>query len=247
MLKPPQKRFAYKAHGVALAATFTKPRAEFLEAQAPVALPVTGGMSSAVVENFNFQNIISFRRTASHASGTQNPDTKAFNTLVTSETEGFNILGVVSADRIVVRVASKHFIDPPQGAAKIPEPSMVTLGSHIDNLRIAGHPIGLKLDLAPLCEWDTYSKVLEGCHKRGTGYKVAGGTIITSIFSEIDTDLPHVGNRIDFPEFGSLYLGELIIDADERRLTMIRFELGCSYSGSGGAGGADTNGSPIPP
>jgi len=247
MQKPRQKRFLYKGYGVALAATFTKPHSEYLEAQAPVSLPGTGGSSSAVVENFHFRNIVSFRRACSHATGAHNSESGAFNTLVTTHIEGFNILGVLTADRIVARLASKHFIDPPKGTNQIPDPSFPTLGSHIDNLRIAGHKIGLTLDLGPLSEWDTYAKALDGCHKRGTGYRLAGPTIITSIFSKVETDLPHDGNRIDFPEFGSIYLGELYMDADERRLTMIRFELGCSYAGSGSGGDVGGNGQPVPP
>src|SRR5262249_8601519 len=110
MLKQPERRFLYKAHAVALAASFTKPQTEFLEAQAACSLPVTGGLSSSRVENFRFRDIVSFRAAQSHASGTYNPQTGAYNTLVTSEIEGFSIMGVVTADRIVARLASKHFI-----------------------------------------------------------------------------------------------------------------------------------------
>ncbi len=247
MIRPPQRRFLYKAHAVGLAATLTKPRAEYLEAQAPVSLPVTGGMASQVVENFNFRDIVSFRRMYSHAAGTHNPETGAYNTLVTSVTEGFSILGVVTADTIVARLTSKHYLDPPKGCDRVPEPSILTLGSHIDNLRVAGHKVTLKLDLGILSTWDTYSQALGGCHERKGGYAVAGPKIVTSIFSEVDCDLKVSGNRIDFPEFGSIYLGEIVLEPDERRLTMIRFELGCSYSGSGGANEVSGNGSSVPP
>ena len=247
MLKTPEKRFLYKGHAVALAATFTKPRAEYLESQAPVALPVTGGVSSSVVENFNFRDIISFRRAYSHASGTHNPETGAYNTLVTSVTEGFNIMGVLTADRIVARLASRHFIDPPPGKLVTPEPSILTLGSHIENLRIAGHPVHFKLDHEILSGWGTHSKAWEGCHGREKSFAVSGSTITTSIFSDVGCELKPDGHRIDFPEFGSVFLGEIHINEAERTLTMIRFELGCSWEGNGGGPGVSGNGSPVPP
>src|SRR5262249_47492250 len=119
MIRPPERRFLYKGHAVALAATFTKPRAEYLEAQAAVALPVTGGIASATVENFSFRDIVKFKHACSHATGTFNSDSGAYNTLVTSVTEGFNILGVVTADAVVARLASKHFIDAPHGKIRV--------------------------------------------------------------------------------------------------------------------------------
>jgi hypothetical protein len=232
---------------VALAATFTKPRAEFLEAQAPVAIPGTGGVSSSVVENFNFRDIISFRRGYSHAMGTHNPDTGAFNTLVTSVMEGFNIMGVVTVDRVVARLASKHFIEPPPGQTTIPEPSILTIGSHIENLRIAGHRVTCKPNNKVLSDWGTYSEARDGCDPLSKTVEVEGSLICTSIFSELECDLKPVGNRIDIPEFGSLFFGEILITEAERKLTMIRFELGCSVQASGSGPEVGGNGSPVPP
>jgi len=247
MLKPPEKRFLFNAYAVALAATFRKPKDEFLEAQAPVALPGSGGMASARVENFSFRNIISFRSAHSQASGTHNRETGAYNTLVTSVIEGFSIMGVVTADRIVARLASRHFIEPPGDAIRTPEPSIRTLGSHIDNLQIAGHKVTLALDHEIQSDWHTYSLALEGHHKRETGYTVYGPKISTSIFKGVDCELKPAGHRIEFPELGTLYLGEIHMETDERRLTMIRFELGCSIEAIGGTGDVGGNGSPVPP
>lgn len=257
MFRTPAKRFLYNGHAVALAATFTKPRAEFLEAQAVCSLPVTGGICTSRVEDFRFRELVSFRLAHSYASGTYNPDTGAYNTLVTTVIEGFDIMGVVTADKIVGRLASRHFIDPPVGRfadqehpEKIPEPSILTLGSHIENLRVAGQLVELKPDPFILCDWDTHSGVRNGCRGRGKDFtETPGGCISTSIFTEVRCHggVKAHGNRIDFVELGSIYLGEIHVEAAQRRLTMIRFELGCSNRGDGSAGEVVGNGTPVPP
>jgi hypothetical protein len=61
-------------------------------------------------------------------------------TLATSVLEGFNVLDVFTADRIVSQISSAHPID---GA--VPEVSFV--GSRFENLRIAGHKVDLDINL----------------------------------------------------------------------------------------------------
>lgn len=55
------------------------------------------------------------------------------------------------------------------------------------------------------------------------------------------------GNSVDIAGFGSVYFGEILIEESFRRLTMLRFELGCSCGGSGAVCEIQTNGSGWPP
>ncbi len=262
MLQSPQRRFLFNAHAVGLAASFTKPKTEFLEAQAVAGLPDTGGMSSSRVENFRFHDLISFRLAYSHASGTYNQDTGAYNTLVTSVIEGLDIMGVVMADKLVSRLASRHFIDPPivdrlkvrneKGEIDpdgIPEPSIITLGSDIHNLKVAGLPVTLTPDLRILRDHPTYSGMLSHCERRPKEtYSSENDVLTMSVFSQVQwgQDVQR-GNRIAVEEFGTIYLGEIHMEAHQRRLSMIRFELGCSNEGDGSTNGVVGNGTPVPP
>src|ERR1051325_2708733 len=125
MFRKREKRFLYDAHGVAAAGFFTRPRSEFLEAQAPSALPVIGGISSARLANFQFRNLVSFRLGHTSAVGNYNPQSEAFNTLSTAVVEGLNVMDVVTADRVVARLAARYFLDER-------EPSILTVGSYFE-------------------------------------------------------------------------------------------------------------------
>ena len=76
--------------------------------------------------------------------------------------------------------------------------------------------------------------------------------IYTTIVRDIKwTGKPFPGARIDehtviVPEFGRIFFGELLISATERRLTMVRFELGSPLRGYVGGGDVGSNGSWYP-
>jgi hypothetical protein len=80
----------------------------------------------------------------------------------------------------------------------------------------------------------------------------SGGTIYTTIVRDIRwTGKPYPGARIDehtvvVPEFGRIFFGELLVSAVERRLTMVRFELGSPLRGYVGGGDVGSNGSWYP-
>ena len=70
------------------------------------------------------------------------------------------------------------------------------------------------------------------------------GHATCSLVRDITGDCPgtRVGHVIDIPEFGRIYLAELIVDFDSFQLSMIRLELGCPVQGDGGVGNARING-----
>jgi hypothetical protein len=55
------------------------------------------------------------------------------------------------------------------------------------------------------------------------------------------------GNRLKISGIGSIYFGELLIEEDFRRLTLLRFQLGSPYGGEGSAVDVQSNGSWWPP
>jgi hypothetical protein len=78
------------------------------------------------------------------------------------------------------------------------------------------------------------------------------GVIYTTIVKEIRWEgKPYPGAKIDghtviVPDFGTAFFGELLIGGSERRLTMLRFELGSPDGGWVDAGDVSSNGSFFP-
>jgi len=69
-------------------------------------------------------------------------------------------------------------------------------------------------------------------------------TIFESITPARELDVH--GYSINVPEFGRIFLGELVVTNGQKRLNMIRFDLGCGTSGGGVGGGAGVDGEPVP-
>jgi hypothetical protein len=67
----------------------------------------------------------------------------SWTTMVTSVVEGLNVLEVVKADRVVSKVAVEH---PREGY----HPTVTFVGSHFDNLRIAGVSVNPVLEHNPV-------------------------------------------------------------------------------------------------
>lgn len=55
------------------------------------------------------------------------------------------------------------------------------------------------------------------------------------------------GNLLKISGIGSIYFGELLIEEDSRRLTLLRFQLGSPHGGEGAAVDVQSNGSGWPP
>ncbi len=233
------KRFLYHAHASALTGSFRKPFAEHLETQAGCALSGMGGVSKGRVDQFRHRDVVACD--AAYTTAVGHGADGLHTTLVTATVEGLNVLNMVTADRVVTRIASRHKLD---GS----EPSILTIGSHIDNLKIAGQRVEFEYDADFLSNWDTFSSAHQGASGKphATAYpNMIGASIICNIkpLAGLKVD----GNRIDFEEFGSIYLGELYIWPDRRKLSMMRLALGCSHEGDVTICDGDGNGSSFPP
>jgi hypothetical protein len=97
---------------------------------------------SQQAKDYRLANIISYSAAHTQVAGhrsDKNPN--AFVTLATSSVEGLNVLNVVTADRVVAQIATTHF---PEDYS----PQVTFLGTHFENLRIAGHKTLPRLNLA---------------------------------------------------------------------------------------------------
>ena len=256
-------QFKFHADAYAASGVITSPTPHSIEVQAASTLPVTGGTSTSRVENFAYEGqngkVLTFSSGYTQILGYYNDAEKAWLTSVTATVENLNILDVVTADKIVARVSSKHTGDG--------EPSILLVGSHFENLIIAGHPVNLNLATDAIDRCDTYSGMANAYRGDdqfralfgrlslpGLGAGPAsktipmskdgmiGCTLVDGIQCPTSTQIGQLNTVITIPQFGVIHLAELLIQADERRLTMLRVELGTPPSGTISAGGGGSNG-----
>jgi hypothetical protein len=253
------RTYHYNAHGSAFSGHFTRPFDEIIEVQAGMSLAPTGGYGSVRVENFRFKELVSFDAATTQVSGSKNDSDNSHSTLVSTTVEGLNILGVITADLVIARLATHHPHDKEV-------PSFTFLGSHFENLRVAGCSVTVELDQelfqrigtfeAVKNEFETNSefrKMAEDPFGLGQPQKLADrcGVLYCSLVKDIKTTCPGIRRRgqhiLEVPEFGRIFLAEVLARNGSRAITMLRFELGSTPAGHGSTANAQGNGQPVPP
>ncbi len=251
--------FAYRAGAVAFGGRMTRPYLDAPLAQAATSLPPVGGYAAAFVQDYTYRyrdvDLVSFRAAASLALGSDTTETnvRTFVTQVSVTIEGLQVLqGLVTADKIVARLSSKHPAPPP-----VVELPMLPEGSSISNLRIDGqlinpktHPQVVQENAAQKSAVDRFCAQL--CNPRSGKAAQAGNPTLFSIFD--DASLPkgkqgqviyNPGCRIDIPDFGKIFLGESFVFADRRLLIMMRLQMGSPQEGELILGSVEGNGVPM--
>jgi hypothetical protein len=229
-----------------------------VDVQAGMSLPTIGGYGSARVENFRLKELMSFASAHTQVSGSFDPHKESHETLVSTTIEGLNVLDMVTADRVVAHMASHHPL-------KEGEPHIVVVGSHFVNLRIAGCLVKIEFDHELFLRTDTFQKLREEINSNaefrkkardpydtGEDLRMPGecGTVLCTLVKDMEVSCPGVkrkGHVFTIPEFGKVFVAELVAENSHRILTMLRFELGSPGGGSGTAGQAQSNGKTIPP
>jgi hypothetical protein len=146
------ERFQYHASAIGAAGHILRPFDEVLPIQASH-LPLTGGFGETRMGRFRFHEIVSFDAASALVAGSRSNKDGSFASVATVTVEGLNILGMVTAGRVVARIASSHPDDPDK------QPSITPIGSYFENLRIAGIPITLDLAADTFTKFDTADKV----------------------------------------------------------------------------------------
>lgn len=137
----------HHAEARALFGDFVLPLKSTIEPQAQVQLEAKGGYAAQDSLPFRTEGVISYRSARTQVAGNRDAkpahlpeDQRGWNTVSTSVIEGLNILEVLTADRIVAQVFAEY---PAEGYI----PRISFLGSRFENLRIAGEPVNIKLDI----------------------------------------------------------------------------------------------------
>jgi hypothetical protein len=135
------RKHTYHSEANVLTGFLTLPLNQKIQPQAYANLPGEGGYFDQRLENYKLGEVISIRSAYTQVAGNLDPkEDKGWSTLTTTVVEGFNVLDVLTADRIVGQIITEYPL-----VGYIPKISF--LGTRFENLRIAGHPVDLKLDL----------------------------------------------------------------------------------------------------
>ena len=236
--------FHYHANAFAFSGEFHRPIQRSIEVQAASSLPHSGGHGQAGAENFSLDKMVSFAKGYSHVSGS-----KAENGYHTSQAtavlENLNILDMVTADRVVARLSSDH--DPAKREGHI-----IAVGTHFENLRVAGCPVKVEIDHDLLIKNRTHaelSKTVASFKKSGRIADESNGVIVCSLAKSVEVDCPGVeidGHVITVPQFGKVYVAELICSYATKLISMMRLELGSPHHATLVAASPRINGTPFP-
>ncbi len=242
--------YAYHAHALALGARFDLPTPDTIPSVAAVSLPRTGGEAYATVRNFSYKGIISFDQATSYVAGSFHDD--AYNTMAMVSIENLNILDMIYAARVVTRVSGRH-------TKNTPESEITFAGSGFEGLSIAGVPLRADFHHSLFANYPTFKKfeamtgndlgamARDACWERSDKVQQKDGVISCTVLRSVKPDLAEPvawqnGHVIHVHQFGTIYLGQVIMKPGYRRLSMIRVELGCPFVGVLEAGGGEGNG-----
>jgi hypothetical protein len=215
-------------------------------------------------------SIVSFEAAYSHVSGSVNKKDGAFTTMVTSTVEKFNVLDTFTADRLVAQISVDHPREgyiPKVSLIGTQFEGVRIGGDRVDiilDLDICRHSnegeyptrrcmedeqflakVGQQYGL--INEDKTAPNWVKDRYKWGDTEATPQkkGHVLCSIVKEIRGKFPgkHYHNIIVIPDFGKIFLGELIVDYSSYQLIMARMELGSPTEACISAASGKTNGS----
>ena len=253
------RKHTYHSEANVLTGFLTLPLNQKIQPQAYANLPGEGGYFDQRLENYKLGEVISIRSAYTQVAGNLDPkEDKGWSTLTTTVVEGFNVLDVLTADRIVGQIITEYPL-----VGYIPKISF--LGTRFENLRIAGHPIEVDIATDLFTRHSTWSKLshayendqafrsevgkLSMIQAKGKKLPEGHGTLGVTLARNLDK-LPRGLERRDHgiyvPHFGTVYLAEYFISRHAQRLLMLHVDLGCAVEGRGGLGCGQNNGSTYP-
>jgi hypothetical protein len=225
----------YHSEATVLEGHLELPLVQQIYPQAYAKIPEEGGYLSQQHPGYRLEGVLSFENAYTQVAG--NPDKKeghGWNTLSTAVIEGLNVLDVLTADRVVAQLSTDH---PLEGYT----PTVSFLGTRFENLRIAGHPVKLHMNLdvlgpkpandgsyiADLGVKQRAAEQLQSVKASGdasaemsTGYNrnpVSGEnpeSMQCSLVNQVEGGFPGrcFGHVIDVPNFGKIYLATLHVE-----------------------------------
>jgi hypothetical protein len=265
--------FYYHADASPFGGHFTRPTKQVAPGHGSTSLPQAGGHASARVSAYRLDTLVSFDQAYSEIFGSENEANDSWSTQVTSTVEGLNIYDTVMADRVVANLSVEHPRDG--GHPKVTVVGSQIDNLRINGVKvnpvmtktlITPHQKGKFPDRTINEDQDFVARAVGQSQKLSqAGGDIAWlkerygwvqsdearkrkGYVLCSLVDEVQGAKPEhsAGHVIHVPEFGNVFLSELLTDHHTFRLTMIRVEMGCPVEGTMSVGTSDSNGSTMP-
>jgi hypothetical protein len=261
--------FYYHADASPIGGHFTKPKKTIVHSHGSSSLAQAGGHVSSRANKFEHPDkLVSFKKAYSEIHGMVS-ETGSWTTVVTSVVEGLNVLNIVRADRVIASLRVEHPISGGHPKASIVGSEFKNLT--IDGVKVnpvlgkkalPPHKTGRFPDRAIVQDEDFIARAIAQSQKvtnakgapdwlktrhRWVQSKTARrrkGYLQCSLVDRIQGAKSgnSFGHVMHVPDFGNIFLGELLTSQHSFRLTMIRLEMGCTNHGTMSIGSADSNG-----
>lgn len=269
-----QKRaFYYHADASALGGVLDHPVQQIISTSGSVSLPQSGGSTTLRLEGFRADGMLSLTSGVVSASGSGDEET-GWRTLVTATVEDLNIFEVVTADRIVAQMSVMH--PPDDGPAWISlngtkfenlkingqliEPVLdrrLFLGKPGDDGKPVVGRSGLPFEEVLWVSLQQYEELkASGIGSLGKRFAfnspevdlLRKGSALCSVVREVGVEAPSRAfcHIINVPDFGNVFLGEMLVNRFSAQLTMVRAEMGSMAGGGVSSGTVSSNGSTMP-
>ncbi len=161
-------QYVYSASTYAISADFERPKKHSLPPQAAAVLSAHGGHGTLRAEGQKIDGLISFREAYSEVGGSFDDCHDTYTTHAWSVVEGVNVADMLTADRVVSRMAIYY---PAHGKE---EPSFDITGSYFENLRIAGRKVDIQLATGDLHANDKYKTLADTYQKAAADHLLLG-------------------------------------------------------------------------
>jgi hypothetical protein len=210
-----------------------------------------------------------------HLPGEDRKEKRSWRTLTAATVEGLNILEVLTADRIVAQISIDHPQDGGAATVSLLgsrfenlkvhgtliEPVMDThvfgAGRAVTESGVANNSPLQFAELIKLAKTQHLDRPKpHSSHKAATRFSHGDpqedldtkGTALCSLVKNVTVQAPaeSFGHMLHIPDFGNVFLGELLVSRYSAQLTMLRVEMGCMAEGSISACSALTNGRTMP-
>jgi hypothetical protein len=266
-----RQRFYFHADANALGGVITQPTQTILPSSTSVSLAQAGGFGVSRAEKIRVDGVLSCGEAAVSVFGGYDAGHDGWRTLVTVSVDDLNILHAFTADRIVAQLSVVH-----AAAGGLPKVSLVgsqyvnlkiagvqveptlhlgAFGRTSDDER--GDVMPTYEDFLDIAD-EQHQSVLERPEPAWLGGRLAAteprrdlvekGSALCSLVQSVAVKAPATSymHVIHLPDFGNIYLGELLINRSCYQLTMARIELGCIATGDVSVGCGFSNGRPMP-
>src|ERR1700742_2932017 len=123
-------QYMYHASAFSISAEFDRPKKHSVSPQAPTVLGSHGGHNTQRVSGYKADGLISFKEAYSEVAGSYDECNGMHTTYALSVLEGVNVADMLTADRVVARMAVYYNADGKS------EANYDIVGSYYENLRI---------------------------------------------------------------------------------------------------------------